>query len=86
MVFFATPHRGGGFARLGSIAAKIVRAIYPNRTNTFMEGLEKDSLFADNLTHDFRNMLEEHYVLRFYETQRLEPFGIVSQPRLRVKI
>ncbi|KAF4626531.1 hypothetical protein G7Y89_g11628 [Cudoniella acicularis] len=77
MVFFATPHRGGEFVRLGSIAAKIVRAIYPNPTNTFMEALEKDSLFADNLTHDFRNMLEDYYVLSFYETQRLEPFGII---------
>lgn len=78
MVFFATPHRGGEFAKLGSIAAKIVKAIYRNPTNTFMEALEKDSLFGDNITHDFRNMLEDYYVLSFYETRKLEPFGIVS--------
>ncbi|KAI0798279.1 hypothetical protein GGR55DRAFT_703524 [Xylaria sp. FL0064] len=40
-----------------------------NPTNTFMEALNKDSLFADDLVQDFRQQLEDYNVLSYYETR-----------------
>lgn len=65
--------------QLGKIAATIVRAVFANPQNSFIDALEKDSLFADTIIHDFRNMLEDYNILSFYETRPLPGLGIVSQ-------
>lgn len=76
MVFFATPHRGGEFVSLGKIAATIVRAVYHNPKNSFLESLEKDGLFASSMIDDFRSFLEDYQVISYYETRPL-PNGII---------
>jgi triacylglycerol esterase/lipase EstA (alpha/beta hydrolase family) len=77
IAFFGTPHQGGNFAKLGDIAASIVRGVLRNPKNTFMEALKKDSLFSDNLVDDFRHQLEDYYVLSFYETLQMGKLGLV---------
>jgi hypothetical protein len=43
-----------------------------------MEALKKDSLFADDLAQDFRQQLEDYYVLSFYETLPFKKLGLVN--------
>jgi hypothetical protein len=78
IAFFGTPHQGGNFAKLGEIASTIMRGVLRNPKNTFMEALKKDSLFADDLIQDFRQQLEDYYVLSFFETRPLGNLGLVS--------
>ncbi|KAI0427227.1 hypothetical protein F5Y09DRAFT_350585 [Xylaria sp. FL1042] len=61
-MFFGTPHQGGNHVALGNIAVSIARVTLHNPTNTFLEALKKDSLFADELVQDFRQQLEDYYV------------------------
>ena len=77
IAFFGTPHQGGNFAKLGDIAASIVRGVLRNPSNTFMEGLKKDSLFSDTLVGDFRHQLEDYHVLSFFETLPVGKLGVV---------
>jgi hypothetical protein len=79
MVFFATPHRGSEAVPLGKVAARIVRAIYSTPTNSFLESLERDSLFASAQIDDFRSQLEDYQVLSFFETRASPHMGIVSR-------
>jgi hypothetical protein len=77
IAFFGTPHQGGNFAKLGDIAAAIVRGVLGNVKNSFMEALKKGSLFSDAEADDFRHQLEDYYVLSFYETLQTGKFGLV---------
>ncbi|KAI9859416.1 MAG: hypothetical protein M1813_006753 [Trichoglossum hirsutum] len=81
IVFFGTPHQGGNFASLGSIAASIARLSLRNPSNSFMETLKTDSLFADDLVQDFRQQLEDYYVLSFYETLPFKKLGVIVDKR-----
>lgn len=78
LVFFGTPHRGGNHAGLGDELARVVRALAGRPANTYMKALKADSIFSENLTDDFRQLLEQYRVLSFYETRPLGRFGIVS--------
>ncbi len=42
-----------------------------------MESLKKDSLFSDGLAEDFRHLLEDYYVLSFFETLPTKKLGLV---------
>ena len=77
IAFFGTPHQGGNFAKLGDIAASITRVVLRNPSNTFMKALKKDSLFSDSLARDFRHLLEDYYVLSFFETLPTGRLGLV---------
>lgn len=77
IAFFATPHQGGNHARLGEIAARIVRLTLHNPKNTFMESLKGDELFSDLLVQNFRHQLESYYVLSFFETRPFKKIGLV---------
>ena len=77
IAFFGTPHQGGNSAKLGDIAASIVRGILRNPPNTFMEALKKDSLFSNDIVEDFRHSLEDYYVVSFFETLPMGRFGLV---------
>ena len=77
IAFFGTPHQGGNFAKLGDIAASIVRGVIRNPKNTFMEVLKKDSLFSDALVDDFRHQLEDYHILSFFETLPMGKLGLV---------
>ena len=77
-MFFGTPHRGGNNVPLGKVAASIARLALRNPTNSFMDALSKDNLFADDLVQDFRQQLEDYYILSFFETQPFKNVGLVS--------
>lgn len=77
IAFFGTPHQGGNFAKLGDIAASIVRCVLRSPSNTFMETLKKDSLFSDTIAGDFRHQLEDYHVLSFFETLPMGKMGLV---------
>ena len=78
ILFFGTPHQGGNCASLGGVAASIARLSLRNPTNSFMEALKIDSLFADDLVQDFRQQLEDYNVLSFYETLPFKKLGVVD--------
>lgn len=77
IAFFATPHQGGNYAKLGDIAASIVRTCLRYQPNTFMEVLKKDSLFGEELVKNFRHLIEDFYVLSFCETMTYGNIGLV---------
>ncbi|SLM35073.1 P-loop containing nucleoside triphosphate hydrolase [Lasallia pustulata] len=77
IAFFGTPHQGGNFAKLGDIAASIIRGVLRNPSSTFMEALKKDSLFSDTLVGDFRHQLEDYHVLSFFETLPMGRLGLI---------
>lgn len=80
IVFFATPHRGGGdYVPLGKLAAKIARAVHREPTNDFLANLEKDNVFADDRIEMFRDQLDSYKVISFYEGVPMPGLGIVSQ-------
>ncbi|KAK3933802.1 hypothetical protein QBC46DRAFT_401200 [Diplogelasinospora grovesii] len=77
IVFFGTPHQGGNLIKLGSVASKIVRAVLRQPSNSFLAALERDSLFADDLTRDFRHQLEDYHILSFYESLPYGKLGVI---------
>lgn len=77
LAFFATPHRGGNYAKLGDIAAKIARTVLKNQPNTFLDSLQKDSLFSEDLQDDFRHQVENYSILSFFETRPMDNIGVV---------
>jgi hypothetical protein len=83
IAFFGTPHQGGKLAKLGDIAATIVRGVLRNPSNLFMEALKKDSLFVESLQSAFQHQLEDYHVLSFYETRPMGRLGLVSITRTR---
>jgi hypothetical protein len=78
IAFFGTPHRGGRNVKLGSFAASMIRGPWAP-SNTFIEVLKKDSLFADALQNDFQHQLEDYKVLSFYETRPMGKLGLVCR-------
>ncbi|KAI0102566.1 hypothetical protein GGR51DRAFT_286998 [Nemania sp. FL0031] len=81
LVFFATPHKGGNHAALGDVAAKIARGVLLYPSNTFMEALKRNSIFADTFIDDFRQHLEDYLILSFYETRPMGKLGIIVDKR-----
>ncbi|KAK4896822.1 hypothetical protein LTR27_005419 [Elasticomyces elasticus] len=84
LVFFGTPHRGGEHVPLGKLAARIVRAVYRNPNNSFLEALEKDSIFADSIAQDFCNVAESFKVVSFYENRPTGPLGLIVDKKSAV--
>ncbi|MCJ1243623.1 hypothetical protein MMC30_000820, partial [Trapelia coarctata] len=77
IAFFGTPHQGGELAKLGDIAASIMRAVFRNPKNTFLEALKKNSIFSNGVIDDFRHQLEDYYIVSFYETRRMAIHGLI---------
>jgi hypothetical protein len=77
IVFFATPHQGGNYTKLGEIAAKIAKKCLRNEDNSFVEALKKDTLFGEELIENFRFQLEDFNVLSFVETLPYRKLGLV---------
>ena len=78
LVFFGTPHQGSANATsLGKLAANIMRAVYHEPQNSFMDSLEKDSAFSQSLSNEFRSFAEKYRIISFYETRPMQGIGIV---------
>lgn len=65
-------------AQVGEIFARVVRAVLRNPGNTFLRALKKDDLYANELSSNFSQLLENYRYLNFYETLPLKSFGLVS--------
>ena len=76
-MFFATPHHGGNFATLGSIAAKIAQKVLRNPDNTFMEALKTDSLYSDEIGEGFNRLLGGFKILSFFESEYYKNVDVV---------
>ncbi|KFY96250.1 hypothetical protein V500_02532 [Pseudogymnoascus sp. VKM F-4518 (FW-2643)] len=77
IAFFATPHRGGNYAKLGDIAASIASACLRHQNNNFMKSLTKDSLFGAELSRNFRHVIDDFFVLSFCETLTYKKIGLI---------
>ncbi|KAF2962612.1 hypothetical protein GQX73_g10961 [Xylaria multiplex] len=77
LIFFATPHRGGRYASVGDIAAKIVRAGLRKPTNDLFESLKKQSDSATKRFEQSRHLYERCLVVNFYEGEPYGTLGII---------
>ncbi|KAI0177521.1 hypothetical protein BJ166DRAFT_25120 [Pestalotiopsis sp. NC0098] len=84
IIFFGTPHKGGNNAKIGDVFAGIVRTLGGKPKNSFMSALKSDSWFANSITNDFRQFLEDFQFLSFYETRPLGLVGMVVDPKAAV--
>ncbi|RYP05013.1 hypothetical protein DL764_004088 [Monosporascus ibericus] len=76
LVFFATPHRGGKYANIGDIAAKIVRASLQKPSNKLLDALKKQSDSATKRFEQSRHLYERCLIVNFFEGQPYGKLGI----------
>ncbi|KAL4963231.1 uncharacterized protein BDV14DRAFT_177008 [Aspergillus stella-maris] len=79
IVFFGTPHRGSHLAKLGETLAKAVRAFLRTPNNTFINALKENDLYANELSANFQQLLEDYKYINFYETLPLRSLGIIVE-------
>ncbi|KAH8648214.1 hypothetical protein BGZ60DRAFT_553049, partial [Tricladium varicosporioides] len=77
IVFFATPHQGTDMATYATVVSKIWNACVDHTSNTFLESLKGDSLFAQDLVEDYRQSLEDYQVLSLFETLSWKGLGVI---------
>ncbi|KAI1470948.1 uncharacterized protein F4812DRAFT_419582 [Daldinia caldariorum] len=78
LVFFATPHRGGNYANIGDIVAKIVRFGSGNRRdNKLLDELQKNSDSANKRFVQSRHIYERCLVVNFFEGESYGKLGII---------
>ncbi|PYI10351.1 kinesin [Aspergillus sclerotiicarbonarius CBS 121057] len=79
IAFFGTPHRGTHLARVGGVAAKLVRTVLGTASNTLLKALARGSLYAQELSANFDKLLENYQYLSFYETLPFKGIGIIVE-------
>ncbi|RAL05725.1 kinesin [Aspergillus ibericus CBS 121593] len=79
IAFFGTPHRGTQLARVGGVAAKLVRTVLGTASNTLLKALARGSLYAQELSANFDKLLENYQYLSFYETLPFKGIGIIVE-------
>ncbi|PYH97579.1 kinesin [Aspergillus ellipticus CBS 707.79] len=79
ITFFGTPHRGTHLARVGGVAAKLVRTILGSSSNTLLKALTKGNLYSRELSSNFDKLLENYQYLSFYETLSFKSIGIIVE-------
>jgi alpha-beta hydrolase superfamily lysophospholipase len=78
LVFFATPHQGGGNkALLGDAVVRAIRHLGFAR-NDIMEALRHDSIITGPINQRFRHLIKGRRVVSFIETQPMGHAGLVS--------
>ncbi|RYP45994.1 hypothetical protein DL768_007744 [Monosporascus sp. mg162] len=77
LVFFATPHRGGKYANIGDIAARIVRASLQKPSNKLLDALKKKSESATKRFEQSRHLYERCLIVNFFEGQPYGKLGII---------
>ncbi|RYP60832.1 hypothetical protein DL770_009910 [Monosporascus sp. CRB-9-2] len=77
LVFFATPHRGGKYANIGDIAARIVRASLQKPSNKLLDALKKKSDSATKRFEQSRHLYERCLIVNFFEGQPYGKLGII---------
>ncbi|KAL3480031.1 hypothetical protein BJX99DRAFT_254916 [Aspergillus californicus] len=81
IAFFGTPHRGSHLAKMGETVAKAVRAFLRTPNNTFINALKEDDLYANELSANFQQLLEDYKYINFYETLPLRSLGIIVEKK-----
>ncbi|KAL4921119.1 hypothetical protein BDW62DRAFT_198138 [Aspergillus aurantiobrunneus] len=81
IAFFGTPHRGSHLAKIGETMAKAVRAFLRTPNNTFINALKENDLYANELSANFGQLLEEYKYINFYETLPLRSLGIIVEKK-----
>lgn len=71
-MFFATPHKGGHCADLGSTAAWWARIISGNVDNDMMQVLKKGDAYPEMLKHNYRHQLGDYKIFSFYESHGMK--------------
>jgi hypothetical protein len=66
-------------AKLGETIAKAVRAFLRTPNNTFINALKENDLYANELSANFSQLLEDYKYINFYETLPLRSLGIVCR-------
>ncbi|KAL4782389.1 hypothetical protein BJX76DRAFT_369205 [Aspergillus varians] len=79
IAFFGTPHRGSHLAKLGEPLAKAVRAFLRTPSNTFINALKENDLYANELSANFGQLLEDYKYINFYETLPLRSLGLIVE-------
>ncbi|KAL4937603.1 hypothetical protein BDV06DRAFT_226801 [Aspergillus oleicola] len=79
IAFFGTPHRGSHLAKLGETLAKAVRAFLRTPNNTFINALKENDIYANELSANFQQLLEDYKYINFYETLPLRSLGIIVE-------
>ncbi|KAI0531595.1 hypothetical protein GGR58DRAFT_224999 [Xylaria digitata] len=77
LVFFATPHQGGGLATVGDIAVKIARAVAWKPDNRLVDALKRGSNEATDRFRQARHVFERCLVVNFFEGKPYGLFGII---------
>ena len=77
--FFGTPHRGGNFADIGDIVAKIARLSLQTPGNDLLNALKRNSNEAAKRAEQARHHFEKCRVVTFFETMPYGRLGIVSR-------
>ncbi|KAL4986457.1 hypothetical protein BDW68DRAFT_178771 [Aspergillus falconensis] len=81
IAFFGTPHRGSQLAKIGETLAKAVRAFLRTPSNTFINALKENDLYANELSANFGQLLEDYKYINFYETLPLRSLGIIVEKK-----
>ncbi|KAL2829596.1 hypothetical protein BJY01DRAFT_254948 [Aspergillus pseudoustus] len=81
IAFFGTPHRGSHLAKMGETVAKAVRAFLRTPNNTFINALKENDLYANELSANFQQLLEDYQYINFYETLPLRSLGIIVEKK-----
>ncbi|KAL4929570.1 uncharacterized protein BDV17DRAFT_298019 [Aspergillus undulatus] len=81
IAFFGTPHRGSQLAKIGETLAKAVRAFLRTPNNTFINALKENDLYANELSANFEQLLEDYKYINFYETLPLRSLGIIVEKK-----
>ncbi|KAL4899128.1 hypothetical protein BDW74DRAFT_163919 [Aspergillus multicolor] len=81
IAFFGTPHRGSHLAKMGETLAKAVRAFLRTPSNTFINALKENDLYANELSANFGQLLEDYKYINFYETLPLRSLGIIVEKK-----
>ncbi|KAL2816120.1 hypothetical protein BJX63DRAFT_430412 [Aspergillus granulosus] len=81
IAFFGTPHRGSHLAKMGETVAKAVRAFLRTPNNTFINALKENDLYANELSANFQQLLEDYQYINFYETLPLRSLGLIVEQK-----
>lgn len=77
LVFFGTPHRGSNLSKLAQIAIQIAKSTWKFPSKSLLGSLEGNTLFANELVHQFRELLSTFPVVSCFETRKTSHLGIV---------
>ena len=78
LVFFRTPHRGSRVLNLGGIATTVAESVWNKPSKALLESLRGNTLFANELVSNFRELLAAFPIISCFETRATRKLGVVS--------